>query len=187
IRSAEPRTDVGCLICPFPAHLTRYPMVGKYAEKPLQRFITDPSDLFRQYLRFMVEMQWLLSALVPFSDYPVASGVPLLAKSDQSAGGRCDTDLLSHAIYEAWTSIYDYAQRGRRISDDDVHQSVATIRELIGWHHSPTRLVDRDEHTRLDPPQIHVVGYSLGGYLAQSVFFTWPFAVGSCSTVCSGG
>jgi hypothetical protein len=39
----------------------------------------------------------------------------------------------------------------------------------------------------LPSPSIHVIGYSLGGYLAQSAFFTWPFAISSCTTICSGG
>ncbi|HET9943021.1 MAG TPA: alpha/beta hydrolase, partial [Terriglobia bacterium] len=34
---------------------------------------------------------------------------------------------------------------------------------------------------------MHVVGYSLGGFIAQSVFFAWPQVVSSCTTICSGG
>ena len=36
-------------------------------------------------------------------------------------------------------------------------------------------------------PELHVIGYSLGGFTAQSVFMSWPFLVSSCSTLLSGG
>lgn len=187
IEKEKEDSRVGCLICPFPGHLSRYPMIGRYAEKPLQRFITDPTNLFRQYLRFIVEMQWLISALVPVSDYPVTCGIPLLAEDKKPDGGRCDTETLSGAIYKAWKAIYDDSPRGPEIHETDVRQSVEVIRELIGWRCGSRRLLERDSKEPLDPPQLHVIGYSLGGYLAQSVFFTWPFAIGSCTTLCSGG
>ncbi len=188
IRNAAEGADVACLISPFPGHLTRYPLIGRYAEKPLQRFITDPSDLFRQYLRFMVEMQWLLSALVPVSYYPVTCGVPLLKEDENPNGGRSKPEILGKAIHDAWKAIYARSpKRGSEIVESDVHQSIAVLRKLIGWKPSPTKLADRDKKEPLDPPQVHVIGYSLGGYLAQSIFFTWPFAIGSCTTICSGG
>src|SRR5207249_4777972 len=129
---------------PFPAHLTRYPLFGRYAEKPLQRFITDPSDLFRQYLRFMVEMQWLISTLVPVSYYPVTSGVPLLCedKNDPS-GGRCKPGILSRNIHEAWTNIRASSKRGMEIAEADVFHSITVIRKLIGWRPTAGTLSDR--------------------------------------------
>jgi pimeloyl-ACP methyl ester carboxylesterase len=182
--------EVACLIIPFPAHLTRYPMIGKFAERPLQRFITDPSDLFRQYLRFMVEMQWLMSALVPVSDYPVTTGIPLLGESTQPNEGRCNTKSLSKDVHEAWKTIFDCSERGNRgyeVAQADVQQSISVVRHLIGWTPSDMKLVDRKIDDPLNPPQIHAIGYSLGGYLAQSTFFSWPYAIASCSTLCSGG
>jgi hypothetical protein len=191
IENGRETSSVACLIVPFPAHLTRYPLVGKYAEKPLQRFISDPSDLFRQYLRFMVETQWLISALVPFSHYPMTSGIGLLAAGRETNGSRCNPEILSGAIYEGWKTIFTFSERKEsEISERDVLQSVAVLRKLIRWQPSTIRLVERAKSKRLDsldPPQLHVIGYSLGGYLAQSVFFTWPFAIGSCTTLCSGG
>ena len=187
IGNAEENSEVACLIPPFPAHLTRYPLFGKYAEKPLQRFITDPSDLFRQYLRFIVEMQWLLSALVPVSYYPVTPGIPLLAEDMEPSGGRSKTEILSNIIYRDWKAIFKSQRRGKEILEADVCQAITVLRKLIGWKASTSKLVDRNPKLPLDPPQIHVIGYSLGGYLAQSVFFTWPFAIGSCTTLCSGG
>jgi hypothetical protein len=187
IANADEDAEVACLIAPFPGHLTRYPLIGKYAEKPLQRFITDPSDLFRQYLRFMVEMQWLMSVLVPVSYYPVTSGIPLLEESIEPNSGRCNDEILSSAIYKSWKAILGSVKRGTEIHEKDVYQSIAIIRKLIGWKPSKTGLAGGKPDTALDPPQLHVIGYSLGGYLAQCVFFTWPFAIGSCTTLCSGG
>jgi hypothetical protein len=190
---------VGCLIVPFPAHLTRYPMIGRYAEKPMQRFISDPSDLFRQYLRFIVEIQWLISTLVPVGHYPVTSGIPLLAPNREANASRCNPDVLSSAIHESWDEIFAYSRKHRdhdvpsqkepRVRKDDIRKSITVIRRLIGWQSSATTLTarDKDKDEPLDPPQLHVIGYSLGGYLAQSVFFTWPYAIGSCTTLCSGG
>jgi hypothetical protein len=187
IENARNKSEVACLVAPFPAHLTRYPLIGRYAEKPLQRFISDPSDLFRQYLRFMVEMQWLMSVLVPVSYYPVASGMPLLEANPDPAEGRSRPEVVSRAIHKAWLEIHQEEPRGDKITETDVLQAVNTIRHLIGWKASSVPLMNRKDDEPLDPPQLHVIGYSLGGYLAQSVFFTWPYAIGSCSTLCSGG
>jgi len=196
--------EIACIILPFPGHLTRYPMVGQYAEKPLQRFITDPSDLFRQYLRFMVELQWFLSALVPVSYYPVTPGLALLAEDPEPLCGRSDPACLSDTIASAWQAIYNSSsqvvkhsrenehlkelrKQGGKITKEIVKQSIETIRRLIRWKASETPLILCNPKDGLPPPRIHVVGYSLGGYLAQSAFFTWPFAISSCTTLCSGG
>ena len=189
IDGAQEGARVACLIVPFPAHLTRYPLVGKYAEKPLQRFISDPSDLFRQYLRFMVETQWLISSIVSIGDYPVTSGIPLLEPHGELDRSRCNTDVLAPAIYRAWQKIFDYSNRGggSAISENDVLQSITAIRDVIAWRPCTTKLAGEDVSTPIGQPQLHVIGYSLGGYLAQSVFFSWPYAIGSCTTLCSGG
>jgi pimeloyl-ACP methyl ester carboxylesterase len=185
-----------CLVHPFPGHLTRYPMVGRYAEKPLNRFINDPSDLFRQYLRYMVEIQWLLSALVPISSYQVAPGISLLEASDGPRGGRCDAKILSEAIESAWSSIhqrsaelvgYPKGSRGEIVHAKGVLDSIEAVRELLGWQPSEGPLTSYPKDAPLPPPALHIIGYSLGGYLAQSAFFTWPFAISSCTTLCSGG
>jgi len=180
-------SEVACIIHPFPGHLTRYPLIGRYAEKPLQRFIMDPSDLFRQYLRFMVEMQWLISVLVPVSYYPVAPGISLLSESTEPRGGRCDAETLAQAIHEEWKALYgQHEPRGEEVDEGEIMRSIMVIRDLIGWEPCEKRLVDFGDEP-LPYPQLHVIGYSLGGYLAQCVFFTWPFAIGSCTTLCSGG
>lgn len=191
--------NIACLIPPYPGHLTRYPMLGRYAEKPLQRFITDPSDLFRQYLRFMVEMQWLLSVLTPVSYYPVTPGIGLLAEDSDPLGGRCDLDRLSAEIESSWQAIQESSLRliepnvrelrrnGGEVHRQGIRQSIAVTRHLIRWQPFEQPLSDSTPVDSLPAPRLHVIGYSLGGYLAQSVFFTWPFAVASCTTLCSGG
>ena len=188
IDSPQDAANVACLIVPFPAHLMRYPLVGRYAEKPLQRFISDPSDLFRQYLRFMVETQWLVSTVVPISDYPVTSGIPLLEPHDESDRSRGNPSVLATAIYAAWLRIFDYSNRSdSKLSENDVLQAITVARDLIGWNANTVTLAERASDAALPPPRLHVIGYSLGGYLAQSVFFSWPYAIGSCTTLCSGG
>jgi pimeloyl-ACP methyl ester carboxylesterase len=197
--------ETACIVYPYPGHLSRYPMVGHYAEKPLQRFIMDPSDLFRQYLRFMVEMQWLLSVLVPISYYPVAPGLPLLAEAadEQPDGGRCNPDSLSEAIVTEWSGINEYSRevvdessvapelkdlrnQGAKVEVAHVRHSIETIRSLIDWQASDRRLVEMKPPDEMPPPTIHIIGYSLGAYLAQSAFFTWPFAISSCTSLCAG-
>jgi len=197
------RRDVACLLCPSPGHLSRYPMVGDYAEKPLQRFINDPGELFRQYLRFMLEIQWLLSTLVSVSSYPVAPGIQLLAEGATIDDSRCDPRRLSTEIAAIWRTIHEHSLEALRnsgesedlkalrreaqsVPEETIYASIVTLRRLIGWRASEVPLADLPRTARLPPPLIHVVGYSLGAYLAQSVFFGWPFAVSSCTTVCAG-
>ncbi|HEV7667107.1 MAG TPA: alpha/beta hydrolase [Thermoanaerobaculia bacterium] len=189
-------SPTACLICPFPGHLTRYPLHGRYAEKPIQRFISDPSDLFRQYLRYMIEIQWVLSVLVPVSSYPVTPGQPLLAESMNPGEGRCNSIVLGEEIAKAWRTMYASSKQSRRetsaepeevCTTQDAIQAVTALRNAIGWKHCEKRLEDLEEGSLLPPPRLHVVGYSLGGYLAQSAFFTWPFALGTCTALCSGG
>lgn len=191
--------NTACIICPLPGHLMRYPMVGRFAEKPLNRFIADPSDLFRQYLRAILEAQWLLSILVPVSHYPVVPGSVLLGSSRDPGAGRCDSKALSQEIFASWSRIWESSARllnpetpelkprGAMVRESDVLQTVTALRDLIGWEPLDKPLSDYPPGERLPAPRIHVIGYSLGGYLAQSVFFTWPFAIGSCTTICSGG
>jgi hypothetical protein len=38
-----------------------------------------------------------------------------------------------------------------------------------------------------EEPSIHALGYSLGGFTAQSVFMSWPFVVASCTSLLAGG
>ena len=66
IRESELRGERAiCIIRPFPGHLTRYSTNPRFAESPLEHYLDDSLELFRHYLRYMVETQWLLSALAP--------------------------------------------------------------------------------------------------------------------------
>jgi len=181
--------ETACLIHAFPGHLTRYPLKGDYAERPLDRYLNDAGDLYRQFLRYMLESQWLLTILVPLRTYRVATGLDLLAEGDEGNPGRSDDDRCADAIHEAWKKAAEQSPeelRGQSVDRDGILRSVKTIRHLIGWQK------DQCDFTR--PPKIeklrpilHAVGYSLGGFVAQSVFFTWPFAVASCTSLFSGG
>jgi len=183
--------ESACLIHPFPGHLNRYPFVGKYAETPLDRYILDAGELYRQFLRFMMETQWLLSALVPIRSYRDLSGLDLLVEGSERREGRENLETLAGAIWANWKRAYDASIRAKRdaaqkINPAAIRSSIATLRHLVGWRPAQTPLSRPPTQNDLIP-NLHVVGYSLGGFLAQSVFFTWPFAVSSCATLCSGG
>ncbi len=63
--------------------------------------------------------------------------------------------------------------------------SISSLRnelELDSYEALDGTLRDEDEE-----PSVHVVGYSLGGFTAQSVFMSWPFLITSSSTLLSGG
>ncbi len=175
-----------CVIRPLPGHLSRHPSGTELSEQPLDRYLLDPGDLFRQFLRYMVETRWLISAIVPRSDYRVVSGLDLLA-----VGDRHDTAALSRAILESWKRAHQVAETegvnpGPEVSLPDVAHSVATIRHLLC---RPSSLHDASTPPERGTlrPSLHTVGYSLGGFMAQAVFFAWPFAVSGCTTICSGG
>jgi hypothetical protein len=182
--------EAACIIRPMPGHLTRCPFPEEYAQKPLDRYLADAGDLLRQFLRFMVETQWLLSALVPFGDYRVVAGLHLLAEGANPGVSRQDCRVLAQAIHKAWQAAYDANQDvecGLLVELDGIERDVKTIRHLVGWQGSQTIQRRPPPKTKLRPPALHALGYSMGGYLAQSVFFTWPFAVSSCTTIGSGG
>ena len=179
-----------CVIRPMPGHLTRCPFPGEYAETPLDRYLEDAGDLFRQFLRFMVETQWLLSALVPIPSYRVVAGLDLLGENSRVRASRANSHILAGEILKAWQSASEASPsnaRGLTVDPKHIERSVDTIRDLIGWEHTQIRKNGRPPEDALPPPALHAIGYSLGGYLAQSVFFTWPFAVSSCTTIGSGG
>ena len=187
------------IIRPFPGHLTRFPLPPRYSEQPLDRYLADAGDLYRQYLRFMVETQWLLSVIVPVRSYRVLAGLDLLAEGDEEHGGRTNLETLAGAIFHEWlcsfaASIDQGRDCGAVIELDAIREAIETIRGLIGWKPWPREVggsnrVDLDTPPGEDDlrPTLHVLGYSLGGYVAQSVFFTWPFAISSAMILFSGG
>jgi len=193
--------ESACIIRPFPGHLTRFPLLPRFAEKPLDRYLADAGDLFRQYLRFMLETQWLISALVPLRSYRAVAGLDLLAEGTETKPARERPAHLAGAIFEAWHQLFLSSERsgrkaGRKVTVDAIEGAIRELREVLGWQPwAGKRTGDQLTAVNLDSPpdpealrpSLHAIGYSLGGYAAQSVFFSWPFAVSSCTTICSGG
>jgi len=178
-----------CILRPFPGHLSRYPFDG-FSDTPLDRYLADGSNLFRQFMRFMLETQWLLSAIVPIRKYYCTSGAPLLAQNDQLRRSRLDEQFLSKSITNVWCDLY------RASHEDDpkknqflpgVRSAVHELRSVLGWSRAPAFSTKLDRSLAVPEPAINLLGYSLGGYAAQSVFMTWPFAIESCTTLLAGG
>jgi hypothetical protein len=238
----DERSDAVCILRPLPGHLTRYPFNGPYEAKPLDDYLRDPADLFRQFVRYMLETQWLLSALVPRSQYLTSAGTLLLREAAPRGGtspkrtGRADDANLAKAMAKAWRLAFASSedqqvsgepggeqaneeqggeqaggeqgskQGGEQVkragessghSKEPVTQptmqaAITGLRELLGW--KPELSARPPQTQRADggaadpePPCIHVVGYSMGGFVAQAVFFAWPFAVSSCTNMFAGG
>ena len=177
------------LLRPLPGHLSRFPLPGDYAENPLDRYLADSGNLFRQFLRYTIESQWLLSMLAPHRSYRSATGCDLVAEGDETNEGRTNAELLAKEIFREWKSLYaanDPGRGGIEITEQDVRHTIEDVREMCRWTAAP-EVSTPPENGVLKAPALHVIGYSLGGFAAQSLFFAWPFAVSSCTTICSGG
>lgn len=180
--------DAACIIRPLPGHLSRYPFQSPFTERPLDNFLLDPALVYRQFLRYMLETQWLLSALAPRNDYDLSTGCDLLLYGVEP--GRDSAEALA-------TEIAVQANRALKASEglgthsretlleDDVRGCVETLRQLLGWSAIDPGTPPAPD--KVDPPAIHAVGYSMGGFLAQSVFCAWPYVVASCSNLFAGG
>jgi hypothetical protein len=188
---------VACILRPFPGHLSRAPFAD-FPENPLHRYLWDGSHLFRQFLRFMVETQWFLSALVKRSRYRSLAGTVLLAEDDEHEHSRLQPGVLAEAMLTSWTQLHVASEdalehqepkpRDREIQKPNktVFQSaVESLRRVLNLN----AYDDLDGGTACSDvePSFHVIGYSLGGFAAQSVFMSWPFLIRSCSTLLSGG
>lgn len=195
---AEPGTI--CVVRPFPGHLSRFPFQS-FGEKPLDRYLWDGSHLFRQFLRYMVETQWFLSAVARRSSYRSLAGGNLLGESEDVERSRLETDVLAELMASAWGSLYDASKEAwendlkngsdpidldpRICGEQRFRDAILSLRQALrlgGYPKLSGKLGKHDEE-----PSIHVVGYSLGGFTAQSVFMSWSFLIASCSTVLSGG
>ncbi len=187
-----------CLLRPFPGHLTRSRFSG-FAETPLDHYLWDGSHLFRQFLRYMIETQWLLSVIARRSSYRCISGLNLLAEHKDCERSRLQDDVLGDSMWKVWRSLHRASKRAVR----DLHrdqkyatalsgpptpesftQAVTALRNVLNLQDELDGEMGDDDC--LDP-DIHTVGYSLGGFTAQSVFMSWPFLISSCSTLLSGG
>jgi hypothetical protein len=210
IASQAARSDLGgvaCILRPFPGHLTRA-RHARFAEEPLQRYLWDGSHLFNQFLRYMTETQWFLSALVKRSCYRSPSGAELLTERPTPKRSRLDPDCLSTAIDKAWGDLSEASRLAPESSEgtgdssrvvqrlpeaplppDALRNSITALRDVLSldaWPDLGAKLALPEDGSQ-EEPSLHVVGYSLGGFTAQSVFMSWPFVVSSCSTLLSGG
>jgi len=195
----DPEHETACILRPFPGHLTRFPYYG-FADTPLDRYLWDGSHLFRQFLRYMVETQWFLSALVKRSRYRCPSGAYLLAEGEKDQPNRLDDATLADAMTKAWQDMYrasevelakiaDVQTKAPGLKDviedgDHFEEDISSLRSYLKLEEYPNL---GSELTNDEAPTLHVLGYSLGGFLAQSIFMSWPFVVDSCSTLLSGG
>ncbi len=203
-----------CIVRPFPGHMTRYPFQA-FAETPLDLYLWDGSHLFRQFLRFMIETQWFLSAIVRRSSYRCASGANLLGESDEIAESRLDAGHLSREIGADWLRLHraslrtaksemiEIAAEEARWEDGrqsrppvnaeiarrpQIRAAIEALRETLNLDRDfEPRSGDLTEVKGPEEPALHVLGYSLGGFTAQSVFMSWPFVIASCSTMLAGG
>jgi pimeloyl-ACP methyl ester carboxylesterase len=201
--ASDDLTGVACVIRPFPGHLTRA-LYDTYTEEPLHRYLWDGSNLFCQFVRFMAETQWFLSAIVKRSRYRSPSGAELLLEKEGIDGSRLEAEPLATEIHTRWQCLYGASEDARvkalarqrqphgykDAPDDDAAfvQAIESLRaalNLQAWKDLDAELGPNNGVG--DEPSLHVVGYSLGGFAAQSVFMSWPFAVSSCTTLLSGG
>ncbi len=203
-RLIKEEETTACIIRPFPGHLTRFPFQA-FAETPLDNYLWDGSHLFRQFLRFMVETQWFLSAIVRRSGFRCASGANLLAEADTAEGSRLETPVLAEVMHKEWLRLYGAslataeaeAEREQQTARPKVApppgelqliEAIGALRETLNLDlYEPRGAELGAEATEASEPKLHVIGYSLGGFMAQSVFMSWPFLITSCSTLLAGG
>jgi hypothetical protein len=183
-----------CLVRPFPGHLTRCPYSG-LSETPLDHYLWDGLHLFRQFLRYMIETRWLLSTIVRYPTYRCVSGSGLLVERNEPEGSRLDAQCLTEAMMGEWENLYGASVNAieeRRNGSPKMcdppneaafEQAIESLRGALGL----LRHYDSEDFRVDAEPELHAIGYSLGGFTAQSVFMSWPFLLSSCSTLLSGG
>jgi pimeloyl-ACP methyl ester carboxylesterase len=184
-----PGEGAACLVMPFPGHLMHSSFHGPFSETPLSRYLNDAGDLYRQFLRYMVGMRWLLSIVSDSDAEDWMVGGDLLDPSKRVSELLEEVEALHRTSYTRITRSeelrrqeegrppLDLSDLGELPSSNQVKDVVKLMRSVLG----------RDESGAPESLRVHVVGYSLGGFIAQSVFFAWPQVVSSCTTICSGG
>lgn len=189
--------DTVCVLRPFPGHLTRGASPG-LSETPLDHYLWDGLHLYRQFLRYMIETRWLLSTLVRCSSYRCVSGSGLLGESTDTQKSRLETDRLAREMRGEWVALFDASNTAIETEGADSPKMPESAPARKDFEHvidSLRSALRLDLYGRSDggsfvprsEPELHVIGYSLGGFTAQSVFMSWPFLLSSCSTLLSGG
>jgi len=186
--SVHSQGAAACVVMPFPGHLTHYNFHGPFSETPLARYLSDAGELFRQFLRYMVEMRWFLSAALDSDAEAWMVGGDLFPRNTVADDVQRDSDGLYRASRTRLIKAQAIQKRGigeikaplkpgLQTTKGQIEDSIEIIRAALG----------RNSEEAMPSLRAHVVGYSLGGFLAQSVFFAWPQVVSSCTTICSGG
>ncbi len=119
-----------CILRPFPGHLTRSPFQA-FAETPLDRYLWDGSHLFRQFVRYMIETQWLLSVIVRRSQYRCPSGIDLLAESPTPSGSRLKLAPLADAMELTWFRQYKAAVKALKQARKEDQPDTPTLKHAI--------------------------------------------------------
>jgi hypothetical protein len=186
-----------CILRPFPGHLSRSAYPG-LSETPLDHYLWDGLHLFRQFLRYMIETRWLLSVIAKYSYYHCVSGSGLLGQKMQAKGSRLKSAALAGEMREEWGRLNDASKdavKGQEADTPELRdepppssafcQAIDSLRGALRLDLYPES--NGSVYRSRSEPELHVIGYSLGGFTAQSVFMSWPFLVSSCSTLLSGG
>jgi hypothetical protein len=186
-----------CILRPFPGHLSRCAYPG-LSETPLDHYLWDGLHLFRQFLRYMIETRWLLSTIARYSYYHCVSGSGLLGQSKRVGSSRLQPGLLAAEMREEWKKLNDASKAAIGEQGDSspllredpppepaFRQAIVSLQKALRLNLYGKK--DGSSFARRAEPELHVIGYSLGGFTAQSVFMSWSFLASSCSTLLSGG
>jgi pimeloyl-ACP methyl ester carboxylesterase len=176
-----------CLIMPFPGHLMHSSFHGPFSETPLSRYLTDAGELFRQFLRYMVAMRWLLSIVADSDAESWMVGGDLLKADSLRADLLSESQALHTMSEKRLIKANEMLQQQAVIDPLEIDIGEVTTEAQITASERLLRWALKRDTDNASSLRIHVAGYSLGGFLAQSVFFTWPQVVSSCTTICSGG
>jgi pimeloyl-ACP methyl ester carboxylesterase len=193
--SRPPNQGAACLIMPFPGHLTHFSFHGPFSETPLSRYLNDSGELFRQFLRHMIGIRWLLGMVADSNAKDWMVGAKMLkAHAFETEDLAKEILVESDALFSASRKRLENTEAIRKKEKDTEQFSnldpgeVTTVDQIATTIKLLRSALMRGDSAKDTPPlRVHVVGYSLGGFVAQSVFFAWPQIVSSCTTICSGG
>lgn len=193
--SEPPNQGAACLIMPFPGHLTHFSYHGPFSETPLSRYLNDSGELFRQFLRHMIGVRWLLGMVADSDAKDWMVGAKMLkAKATQTKALAEEIFAESNDLFRTSNKRLEDTEAIRKREEGTEQFSNLDPGEVTDATHIAetikllrTALMRPKTPSRTSPLKVHVVGYSLGGFVAQSVFFAWPQIVSSCTTICSGG
>jgi pimeloyl-ACP methyl ester carboxylesterase len=189
-QAVAPQEGAACLIMPFPGHLMHSSFHGPFTETPLSRYLNDAGELFRQFLRHMVGMRWLLSIVADAHAVtkPWMVGGDLLDPAKRKDELHVEAEKLHERSETRLNRFNEKLKRATGPAPETIDIGTLTEPDQITATEQLLRdILQRDSSRTPESLRIHVVGYSLGGFLAQSVFFAWPQVVSSCTTICSGG